>query len=184
MLNLFKFFHTNIKRDPHDTLNYNIPKQAIIYTERVLQGYASMNPPNEGLVYWGGRKNGDSITVSIVIAPQTNSNWGRVATSNRSNFDFVRTLNRRGLTQIAQVHSHPTDWVDHSPGDDLYAAFKREGLLSIVVPEYCANGMPSLTVCGCHRYANKSFIRLSVAYVKSHFHIVNRNDCLFEDQRI
>lgn len=75
--------------------------------------------------------------------------------------------------EIAQVHSHPSDWVDHSEGDDLWASFKIEGLVSIVVPNYCKDGMLPLTNCGVHRYINGNFIRLSKKYITSHFRLVN-----------
>lgn len=181
-----EYFRNLWKRiiNPEDNLKYLIPAKAILDTERVLKEYANFSQPNEGLVYWGGQRNGQTVTVSMVIAPKTQSNWGRVTTSNRSNFDFVRILNKHGLVHIAQVHSHPTDWVDHSSGDDLYAAFKREGLLSIVVPDYCLNGIKNLTSCGCHRYTKETFVRLSKAYINKHFFVVNQNGCFFEDSRI
>lgn len=168
---------------PKDNARYVIPFGAIRDTERVLLEYARKKPANEGLVYWGGIEAGNIITIQIVIAPKTKSNFGMVSTSHRSNFDFVRTLNKFSLVQVAQVHSHPSDWVDHSLGDDTLAAFKTEGLLSIVVPEYCNRGMLPLTICGIHRYTRANFIRLSKKYINSHFVIRNDLSSYLEDCR-
>ncbi len=168
---------------PKDYMEYVLPSTAIHDTETVLLEYAKIVPPNEGLVYWGGKQEGNRITVLMVIAPRTESDFGRVSVSNRSNFDFVRALSRNSFIQVAQVHSHPTDWVDHSQGDDKWAPFKIEGLVSIVVPDYCRNGMPPLTACGVHRYTNGNFIRLSGQYVRTHFRIIDSMSSAFEELR-
>jgi len=168
---------------PKDNIRYVIPFGAIRHTERVLLEYARKRPANEGLVYWGGTEVGNVITIQAVIAPKTKSSFGRVSTSHRSNFDFVRTLNRHNLVQVAQVHSHPSDWVDHSSGDDMLAAFKIEGLLSIVVPTYCNRSMLPLTTCGVHRYTRGNFIRLSKNYINSHFVIRKDLSSCLEDFR-
>jgi hypothetical protein len=182
---MFKFFRLFKKKlhTPRDSLTYIIPAKAVQDTQRILAEYGIMSPPNEGLVYWGGIENENWRIVALVFAPLTESNGGRVSTSKRSNFDFVRVLSRNNLIQIGQVHSHPTKWVDHSPGDDALAAFKKEGLLSIVVPEYCQNGLKLRTSCGVHRYRRASFIRLSRKYIEGHFIISDNHDSLLEDFR-
>lgn len=169
-----RFFLTERKRyTPADNIEYLVPSKAIDDTEKILSEYEQTSPSSEGWVYWGGTREQNKITVSMVIAPQAEASFGRVSTSNLSNFHFVRMLNKHGLFQVAQVHSHPPGWVDHSDGDNEWAPFKVEGLLSIVVPEYCRNGMLPLTVCGVHRFADNRFIRLSDNYVKRHFKIVD-----------
>jgi hypothetical protein len=182
---MLKFFRLPKKKlhTPRDSLTYVIPVKAIQDTERILAEYGHLSPPNEGLVYWGGIADGNSRIISLVFAPLTESNGGRVSTSQRSNFDFVRELSRDNLVQIAQVHSHPGKWVDHSLGDDALAAFKREGLLSIVVPEYCQNELKLISSCGVHRFQRASFIRLSRKYLERHFIISEKGGSLLEDFR-
>lgn len=177
-------FHFEKKStSPNDEIKYIVPCSALIYTENVLLEYADFNPSNEGLVYWGGTKIGESVTISMVIAPETKSNIGRVSTSNRANFDVVRILNKNNLFEIGQVHSHPDKWVDHSQGDNELAPFRIEGLISIVVPQYCKYGIKQLMDCGVHRYTNCDFIRLSKDYIKNHFKILSNLDCKFVDLR-
>jgi hypothetical protein len=164
---------------PRDQLVYQIPYQAIKDTERILKEYGD----NEGLVYWGGKKEGYNITVMAVIAPDTESSAGRVFVSHDANSDFVETLCKDNLIEVAQVHTHPSDWVGHSLGDDQMAAFKTEGLLSIVVAEYCRHGMLPIVNCGIHRFIKRKFKRLSNNYVEKHFQLMDKLDSGFEDQR-
>ena len=170
------------KKSPTDKIIYIIPEKAIEYTEKVLCEYGNMSDPNEGLVYWGGHVDKTTITISAVIAPKVESAPGRVSTSHRSNFDFVTTLNEKKIIQIAQVHSHPGDWVDHSEGDSKWAAFKSEGLISIVVPNYCKHGMLPLIKCGIHRFRKEKFTRLLDRDIKTHFRI-DKRDSDFIDLR-
>jgi hypothetical protein len=179
----FKIIPAKKLHSPRDNLSYLVPSEAISHTERILREYGRKKPPHEGLVYWGGRREGDRITVSILIAPKTSSDYGRVSTSPRSNFDVVRLLNKYNGVQVAQVHSHPGTWVDHSPGDDDWAAFKVNGLLSIVVPRYCSTGMTPMSICGIHRYMYGEFIKLSPDYIKSRFRIENSEGLVFQDLR-
>lgn len=171
------------QQSPKDNITYILPQSVISDTERVLLEYGKMKPSNEGFVYWCGTIDGMKINISLVIAPKTESNYGRVSTSNRSNFDVVKTLSANKVIEIAQVHSHPSDWVDHSEGDDKWASFKIEGLVSIVVPEYCKRGMLPLSSCGIHRYTDNNFIRLSNKYITEHFRILADSKSNFVDLR-
>ena len=176
---MIKFF-TN---KTFDKKKYIIPKQVITDSQKVIREYASLEPSNEGLVYWGGIKDGQTVTVTAVIAPETDSDYGRVSTSHKSNSEFVQVLNEKKIIQIAQVHSHPTSWVDHSAGDNAWAPFKIDGLISIVVPSYGKNEILPLTKCGVHRFEKTHFKRLSNKYVKKHFVIDSQYKSDFVEMR-
>ena len=60
-----------------------------------------------------------------------------------------RHLRRFGMTRLAQLHSHPTDWTGHSPHDDEMAYSQRDGAISIVVPDL-AGTAPGIQDCGIH----------------------------------
>jgi len=168
---------------PKDNIMYKIPLKAIEYSDIILSEYAELIPSNEGLVYWAGNLENNNYIVKAVIAPKTESSFGRVSTSHISNLNFILALNKLNMIQIAQIHSHPEAWVDHSYGDDLYAAFKINGLVSIVVPNYSLDGLIPLTKCGVHRYFDSTFHRLSDYYVERHFLIDPKLECILEDQR-
>lgn len=171
------------EKKSRDKKRYLISSKVIKDTERVLQDYANKNPSNEGLVYWAGTVSNNKINITTVIAPNTESDFGRVATSHKDNFHVVNELSKLKLVEIAQVHSHPGYFVEHSEGDDKWAAFKFEGLLSFVVPNYCKVGMLPLEKCGVHRYENGDFIRLSKEYVKKHFRLVDDDNSKFVELR-
>jgi hypothetical protein len=140
--------------------------------------------PCEEIVYWAGIREGNKATVRLVIAPDAKTDPGRVVVSQEANFHFVKSLSSRKFVQLAQVHTHPSLWVSHSWGDSIYAPFKINGLLSIVVPNYCKKGMlPLEKKCGVHRFEEEQFIRLSEKIVKERFHILNDMDSEKEDLR-
>ncbi len=167
---------------PDDNKKYIIPSRAIISTEIVLRDYGRKRPSNEGLFYWAGRKDDNIVRVHLVIAPRTDSAARRVRTTPESNLKMMQVLFKHDMIHLGQVHSHPGPWVDHSDGDDEYAAFKINGLLSLVVPSYCKDGMMPIETCGVHRFEQDHFIRFTDEYVIDHFSIEDTN-CLFEDLR-
>jgi hypothetical protein len=171
------------RKSPKDQNEYTIDEEVISFTEKILEEYASFDPSHEGFVYWCGTRLGDNIHITGAIAPRTVSSPFRVSTDYQSNAEFVRTLSANKLFMIAQVHSHPGDWIDHSPGDDERAAFKFKGLLSIVVKQYGEKGMMPLHSCGVHRFDGEDFFRLTTAYVKKHFKIVHNTCQLIKDLR-
>ena len=166
-----------------DELQYYIPRKVIVDTERILLVFPLKRKPEEMIVYWAGIREGVKSIVRLVVIPNAKTNSGRVIVSQENNFHFVKALSSRNLIQIAQVHTHPTSWVGHSPGDNEYAAFKVEGLLSIVVPSYCRKGMLPLEKCGVHRFDGEKFIRLPNKYLKGHLHIINDKESELEDLR-
>jgi hypothetical protein len=172
-----------LRHFPADQIKYLIPAEAIYLTEKVLSEYGNLSPSNEGLVYWAGIKRNNEVSIDLVIAPKTESASRRVVTTPESNVRVVQTLSNSNMIHLGQVHSHPGNWVDHSDGDDKYAAFKINGLLSIVVPDYCSIGMLPLSICGIHRFDHNEFIRLDDAYISERFIVLKEKKCRIEDLR-
>ena len=162
---------------------YYIPRKVITDTEAMLLDFPSKYNPHEMIVYWAGIREKNKSMVNLVIVPNAKTNFNGVIVSQEANFHFVKSLSSRRLVQIAQVHTHPTSWIGHSPGDSKYAAFKVKGLLSIIVPSFCRKGMLPLEKCGVHRFDGKKFVRLPNRYVKNHFHILNYEESELEDLR-
>lgn len=167
----------------HDKLFYTIDREVIRFTEKVLAEYGQPPHPNEGLVYWCGKREKNKISITGAIAPKTISSPYKVSTTYESNAQFINQLSDNAVIQIGQVHSHPGTWVDHSDGDDQWAPFKVKGLLSIVIPSYGMSGMLPLILCGIHRFDGDQFIRLSSHYVKRRFKIVKGKSTLLKDLR-
>jgi hypothetical protein len=161
------------KVTPDDHRVYQIDRRIIDFTVCILQEYGMRRHAEEGVVYWAGTVNESEYKISAAIAPKVKASRYGFFTDHNSNARFVEFINDNDLVYISQVHSHPGKWVDHSPVDDEGTAFRSEGLLSVVVPCFGRNGMLPLTSNGIHRYHLRKFTRLSNAYVKKHFKIIN-----------
>lgn len=48
---------------------------------------------------------------------------------------FFRLADDRRMA-VAQIHTHPGDWVDHSPTDDEFVLVPSPGFVSVVVPDF------------------------------------------------
>jgi hypothetical protein len=182
----YKWFSKRpVRYNPPDGIQYLITKEVIDYTVQILQEYGRGKDAAEGVVYWAGSVNGDVRNITAAIAPKTDSSRYGINTSNESNAKFVEFICDYDLEYIAQVHSHPGTWVDHSEVDNEETAFRSEGLVSIVVPSFGENGMSPLFMCGIHRFSNGKFIRLNNKYIKKHFLVntSNKNTSHFKDLR-
>lgn len=168
--------------NPNDKFNYKVSNGVIKATEIILLDYYNKKPSNEGFVYWAGKIEGNIFHINALVAPKTDSDAGRVTIPSTENFYYTKALATNNLVHIGQVHSHPEGWVGHSEGDNLWAAFKNEGLISIVVPNYGRDGMLPFKNCGFHRFHDQEFYRLSNKYVKRSFKIID-NEPLIIDLR-
>ena len=166
--------------DPNDNSIYKISKEVIEATERILLEYRNLKPSNEGFVYWAGNIKENTFYINALVAPKTDSDERRVTIPPIENFYYTKSLVANKLVHIGQVHSHPEDWVGHSEGDNLWASFKSEGLISIVVPNYGKDGMLPFRACGFHRFQVGDFYRLSNKYVHHNFEIVDDNAIIID----
>jgi proteasome lid subunit RPN8/RPN11 len=149
-----------------------VARPVVLLTDHVVDGtvtYLQQAPrgggPHEGIVYWAGRSTPDVWTVTTCIAPEAATSSGGFETSPAGNGEVIMFLARYGLELLAQIHSHPGRFVDHSDGDDTGALMPYENYLSIVVPEYARRGIADLRACGIHRFERSRFRRLSQSEV-------------------
>lgn len=56
----------------------------------------------------------------------------------------------RGLTVVADVHTHPGQWVDQSDIDAANPMIAQRGHIAVIVPDYASD--ESLDACGVHTY--------------------------------
>ena len=166
-----------------DELRYKIPAGLLEETVHVLQDYGNRNPPCEGICFWAGTRSSTLIAVRAVIATKADAHPRRISVEHKERFKAVRFINSVGLVQIAQVHSHPGDWIDHSVGDDLGATGRVAGGLSIVVPSYGAQHVGSLTETGIHIFDGSEFHRIADPYIRRHFELTTESDFIFKDFR-
>jgi proteasome lid subunit RPN8/RPN11 len=128
---------------------------------RGLMQYRGPNGPHEGIVYWAGLSTLSHWIITSVILPKARTTSGSFRTSVQSNAETIGFLSDNGLELLAQVHSHPGTFVDHSAGDGFGALMPYENFLSVVVPNYAREGLFPLDTLGVHRFENGAFRRLS-----------------------
>lgn len=156
-----------VRTCPADQVQYIVDKRVIRFTEKILRIYGQ--DESEGLVYWAGTREGDRLIIDTAFAPKVEATRYGFHTTHLTNGHYVETINEMDRVHIAQVHSHPGSWVDHSYTDDEETAFRKTGLVSVVVPRFGSKSMVPFKRCGIHRYDNDKFERLSDGYVSAHF---------------
>ncbi|HEX8459354.1 MAG TPA: Mov34/MPN/PAD-1 family protein [Pyrinomonadaceae bacterium] len=107
----------------------------------------------EGFALWAGALEGDVFRVSDTIIPEQKglrSDLGVcVSVDGRELHRINVWLHSRGLTLVAQLHSHPTE-AYHSDTDDTYPIATTTGSLSLVVPDFAVAPF-SLEDCAIYR---------------------------------
>jgi hypothetical protein len=137
----------------------------------VLEQSRDRRTAHEGVAYWAGQRVAGGVVLTTCIAPAATTTRGSFETSARANAEVIAYLGSAKLELIAQVHSHPGDFVGHSDGDDRRALMPYEGYLSVVVPHYGREGMRPLTKCGVHIFERSKFRRLSEDEIDSRFRV-------------
>jgi len=163
----------NRRMSPKDGLDYIVCQEVVDFTIQVLCDYGRRRPAAEGVVYWAGRLQGKVWQICAAVAPAVQASRYGFQTGYSTNARFVSFLCDNNLQYIAQVHSHPGSYVDHSPVDDQETAFRREGLLSIVVPNFGSRGILPWKQCGVHLFTNNCFRRITDKHLRKHFCVVD-----------
>lgn len=99
--------------------------------------------------YPGGSPNDQVYVAVTVVVPNAVLRPGNYFVPAEAVSEAGRHLRTERMTRIAQVHSHDTDWVDHSCTDDDRAYSQRWGAISVVVP-FHGTTRPDVTECGVH----------------------------------
>ena len=93
----------------------------------------------EGLGLWAGRQSGDTFTVEEAIIPEQKHIRTEDGVCVITGAEELHRLNvwlyRKGLSLIAQIHSHPGR-AYHSDTDDRYAVAATVGCFSLVIPDF------------------------------------------------
>jgi len=141
-------------------------------TARLVASFGSSRKPHEGIVYWAGIATSSSWVIVSVLTPEAETTPGSYRTTVRANAYVVKAVNEMKLQILAQVHGHPTDWVNHSLGDNIGAFMPYEGFYSVILPGYGLRGMLPIETCGFHRFEHGRFVYIEAGEVKKHFVVV------------
>jgi hypothetical protein len=108
----------------------------------------------ESTVLWGGRRfDGDAVVMAILSPTGADVSFSRglVRVGPDTTAEMGRWLRSQGLRGLAQVHTHPGSWIDHSRTDDDFPIVSSEGFISIVWPRYATLPARDVSDLGVHR---------------------------------
>jgi proteasome lid subunit RPN8/RPN11 len=142
-----------------------LAEAALAETERLLPTYRDSQGDHEGIVFWLGRQLDDLTVLTTALAPNAITSPGSVECSREQMAEAVDVAARRGLGLLAQVHSHPSGWCEHSLGDDEMIFMPYEGMLSVVAPRYGRTGMRPLAGIGVHQHQDGRWVAAEPASV-------------------
>lgn len=149
-----------------------IPFSVLTETWRAFQEGAQAGV--ESTVRWAGPTALGRTSLQVattVINPPQKVSGGHFEIPHSGTRAMGAALLSHGLVNIAQIHTHPGDWVGHSSWDDSHAYSSREHALSIVLPHYGA-GMPRLEEWGVHERLDGQWKQLSASATRDRLLIV------------
>lgn len=110
---------------------------------------------NESACVWGGTLSGGRLVASKAYPIAEEHGVQRGCLSHRMSTAGVARLfaelRADGLAIVADVHTHPEDWVGLSKVDKEHPIEYRPGLVCLVLPHY-ASVAPSFDMTGVHIY--------------------------------
>lgn len=124
----------------------------------LLPTYRGSDGDHEGIVFLLGRELPDLTLFVGAAAPEATHTAGSVEAAPAAVLAVVDRARSLGLGLLAQVHSHPAGWSEHSEGDDGMVLMPFEGMLSIVVPHYGRHGLLPLDSLGVHQWQSGTWV--------------------------
>jgi proteasome lid subunit RPN8/RPN11 len=138
-----------------------VSENVIAPTRAALLSSSTRGEPDEGLVLWLGRAEGDTSIVVSCATPRTTSTWGSVSVDESTVGSVMTAARAFGLGVIAQVHSHPDSDTRHSDGDDRLVFMPYESMFSLVVGEYGAGAISPDAGAGLHQYQDGRWVKVA-----------------------
>lgn len=127
----------------------------------------------ETACFWFGVNAGDKQVVTTVAAPKLFQTSGNYLVERSSMSRVAAEMRAYGLTNLAQVHTHPSKWIGHSSYDDDHAYSTREGALSLVWADYGFGVGHGLGDVGVHERRGGEWVRLEEKDIYTRIRIVD-----------
>ena len=143
----------------------------IFFWRAMLSRFAAAPKRVEQVGYFDGYELGDHGVVTTTTIPEARLERRFFEVSPEAMSAAGRHLRQLGQVRLAQIHTHPGTWVEHSEHDDERAYSQRAGALSIVVPNYGRGGVV-LEDCGLHVREEGEWRMLSLEEYDSYLRII------------
>lgn len=126
--------------------------------ERWLPTYRGPDGHHEGIAFLAGIVRSETSIFTTAIFPEADHRSGYVRCDEYQFASASAAARTHGLGLLAQVHTHPLGWTEHSPGDDEMVQPAYEGMLSIVVPDYARAPLRPLSSLGVHQLQDGKWV--------------------------
>jgi hypothetical protein len=121
--------------------------------QRILPSYRGRRGDHEGIAFlFGVRPSPDTQLITTAIAPEADHGAQHVLCNEEQMLAATLAGRTHRITLLGQLHSHPTSWTEHSPGDDELVFLPRESMVSIVAPHYGRTGLQPIATLGFHQF--------------------------------
>lgn len=120
----------------------------------------------ERVAYFDGVVTATDSIVTTLAFPNARLEKTHFTVSSEAMSECGTHFRKFGLVRIAQVHTHPGNWVGHSPYDDEMAYSQHVGAVSIVLPEH-ARKRPLLQDCGIHVRTKPGWLQIPTNQIDS-----------------
>jgi hypothetical protein len=152
--------------------NFLVAEAAWQAAERLLPTYRGPDGDHEGIVFLFGRRL-DSVTlITTSVAPDAEHGSRGVLCREEHVLAAVRAARESGVALVAQLHSHPGAWTEHSEGDDSLVLMPYEGMLSFVAPRYGHFGLRPVHSLGVHQFQDGRWVLAAPQSVKEALSLV------------
>jgi hypothetical protein len=125
----------------------------------------------EQVCYFDGVISDECAVITTITFPDAKLEPGRFRVEPQAMSEAGKHLRALKLCRIAQVHTHPTEWVGHSPWDNEWAYSQLPGAVSIVLPHF-GRTRSDLYQVGVHLRSTRGWEQLSSEQVKQNLRIV------------
>lgn len=151
---------------------FAIAQGAVFAAERLLPSFRGPDGDHEGMVFLLGRELGTLTLLTTALAPDANHGPGHVICDPSAVAAAQRAGREAGLALLAQMHSHPKGWIEHSEGDDELVLMPFEGMLSIVAPWYGRVGLQPIHGLGVHQFQDGRWVLAEPASVRERLRVL------------
>jgi len=139
--------------------------------ESLLHNFQLPRAPLERVAYLDGVAFEDIQIATTITLPNAQMFPRYFRVSGDAMSEAGQHFRRYGLSRLAQVHTHPNGYTEHSPFDDENAYSQLDGAISIVMPHH-ARHRPGLADCTVHLRTPIGWEQLSAADSKHTIRIV------------
>lgn len=157
-----------------------VPAKALDIAFEVF-GLYSAQRVEAGMFFYGERGVDGVSLVRAVVVPRQRNHWGNYHVDADAMTAVAAAVRPTGWRNLAQLHSHPGAFVEHSSYDDEQANSRRA--LSIVVPWYGTDPAVWPSAVGIHEWQSDYWHLLGGGDAEARIRVEPRLDATLIDLR-